>query len=252
MPKKKRPSVKRQSTPRDKLQLPDRNTNPIRVQDGPPSAKPRPADSSGKKGSLEEVSKAWRLNTAPIEDLVTADETNSPPVSRAELRKFHAGPKVKVADWIKALFLKAWFAGVICYFFIWGLSAVSLNQWDHLLILGIVLGGVTHLLTNNIYRFIASRKGAYDRWMMFPGKSVAFIPLQILYALVLILCTMMTYNGINLLLAGPDSRVPALGVEPLLFGVFVTLWDLLFLGMKRLFKHILFDAKQKASAQRTP
>ncbi|MBQ9252872.1 MAG: hypothetical protein IJ188_09585 [Clostridia bacterium] len=188
----------------------------------------------------------YKLKLQAVEDLVTANPENSPPVSRQELRKYHAGPKVHVADWVKAILLKVWFAGVICYFFIWGLSTLALNQWDLIFILGVVLGGATHLLTNNIYRFTAKQEGAYDRWMMFPGKSLAFLPADILYAMVLILCTIMTYNGINLLLAGPDSAAPALGVEPILFGVITTLWDLLFLGAKQLCMRILFDAKQKA------
>ena len=190
----------------------------------------------------------YRLKLQAVDDLVTASPENSPPVSKQELRKYHAGPKIQLSDWVKALLLKIWFAGVICYFFIWGLSTFALNQWDLILILGIVLGGVTHLLTNNIYRFIAKQKGAYDRWMMFPGKSLGFLPLDILYATVLILLTMMTYSGLNRLLAGPDAASPALGVEPVLFGVIVTLWDLLFLGTKRLGSRILQDAKENARA----
>ena len=77
-------------------------------------------------------------------------------------------PKVHLADWVKALLLKVWFAGVLCYFFVWGLSSYGMNQWDHLVILGLALGMITNLITNNIYRFMAKKTGAYDRWMMFP------------------------------------------------------------------------------------
>lgn len=192
----------------------------------------------------------YRLKYQAVEDLVNANSGNSPPVSKQELRKYHAGPRVHLADWVKAILLKYWFAGVICYFFIWGLSVYALNQWDHLLILSIAQGGATFLLTNNIYRFLAKTEGAYNRWMMFPGKSIAFLLPQILYAAILILCTVMTYNGINLLFSDTNETTPVLGVEPLLFGLFVTLWDLFFLGVKQLCKRILFDAKQKVSAGR--
>ena len=226
-------------SPRQKLSFPDG-----RIQ---PSGKP----SVGR----EEASAPdyYKLKLQAVEDLVTANAENSPPVSRAELKKYHAGPRIRVADWIKALLLKAWFAGVVCYFFILGLSTLTLNQWDHLLILGIVLGGITHLLTNNIYRFIAPQEGVYDRWMMFPKKHLAFLPLDILYAVLLVICTVMTYNGVNLLAAGGSADGSAvLGVEPVLFGVIVTLWDLLFLGMKRLALRILRDAKLSASGRRGP
>ena len=191
----------------------------------------------------------YDLKTQAVEDLVTANEQNSPPVSAAELRKYRSGPQVKLADWVKAIILKVWTGGMICYFFIWGLSTFTLNQWDHLLVLGIALGLVTNLITNNIYRFIAKKRGAYDRWMMFPKKGFIWLPLDIMYALVLILCTVMTYNGINLLLAGgAESTGPVLGVEPLLFGVILTLWDLLLIGIKHLSARVVDDARRKVAA----
>ena len=189
----------------------------------------------------------YKLNLKAVDDLVTASKENSPPVSKQELRKYHAGPKIQLSDWVKALLLKYWIAGVICYFFVWGLSTFSMNQWDLMLILGIALGGATHLLTNNIYRFIAKTEGAYDRWMMFPRNSLLFLPLDIIYAMLLTVCTMMTYNGINILFAGPEG-IPVLSVEPLLFGLMVTLWDLLFLSMKKLGIQILRDARNKITS----
>ena len=193
----------------------------------------------------------YDLKTQAVDDLVTANEENSPPVSAAELRQYRSGPRVKMADWVKVLLLKCWTGGMICYFFIWGLSTFTLNQWDHLLILGIALGLVTNLITNNILRFIAGTPGMYDRWMMFPGRKLWWLPFDILYALLLVLCVVMTYNGFNLLAAGgAENASPVFGVEPILFGIILTLWDLLFLGMKRLCRQMLRDAKRKADAGR--
>ena len=201
---------------------------------------------SGREESGKTTADYYQLKTQAVEDLATASEENSPPVSAAELKKYRSGPRVNMADWVKALLLKCWTGGMICYFFIWGLSTFSLNQWDHLLILGIALGLVTNLITNSIFRFIAGTPGKYDRWMMFPGKSLLFLPLDILYALLLVFCTVLTYNGLNMLLAGAGNASPAIGVEPILFGVIVTMWDLLFIGAKHLLQRIILDAKQKA------
>ena len=107
-----------------------------------------------------------------------------------------------MSDWVKAILIKLWIAGMICYFFIWGISTIAINPWDQLLVIGITLGLATNLMTNNIYRFIAKTPGAYDRWMMFPGKKLYFLPLDVVYAILLTACTIMTYNGINLLAAG--------------------------------------------------
>ena len=211
----------------------------------PELKKQQPRNQEGEK----DTSAYYRLKKQAVEDLVTANEENSPPVSAAELKKYRSGPKVKMSDWVKAILIKLWIAGMICYFFIWGISTITLNPWDQLLVIGIALGAATNLMTNNIYRFIAQTPGAYDRWMMFPGKKIYFLPLDVVYAILLTACTIMTYNGINLLAAGGAEQAgSALGVEPILFGIFVTAWDLLFLGCKHLAKRILADAKQKVSA----
>ena len=211
----------------------------------PEPKKQVPLNPEGEK----DTSAYYRLKKQAVEDLVTANEENSPPVPAAELKKYQSGPKIKMSDWVKAILIKLWIAGMICYFFIWGISTIAINPWDQLLVIGIALGLATNLMTNNIYRFIAKTPGAYDRWMMFPGKKLYFLPLDVVYAIVLTACTIMTYNGINLLAAGgaEDAGI-ALGVEPILFGIIVTAWDLVFLGCKQLAKRIVTDAKQKVSA----
>ncbi len=236
---RKKKSPARASAPREKLEFP----HGASLKGG----NPLPSSPREKAAPAPQEKNPYHLNLKAVDDLVTASPENSPPVSKQELRRYHAGPRVHLSDWVKALLLKFWFAGVICYFFIWGLSTYSLNQWDLILILGIALGGVTHLLTKNIYRFMAKTEGAYDRWMMFPRKSLVFLPPDILYALLLIVCTMMTYSGINTLFSGPDGTA-VLNVEPLLFGLFVTLWDLLFLGCKHLLSRIVRDARRKVSS----
>jgi len=189
----------------------------------------------------------YKLNTKAVDDLVTANEENSPPVSKDELRKYHALPKLKIADWVQAVVLKTWFAGVVCYFIVWGLGMYLVNQWDLLAVTGLALGFVTDLITNNVFRFIAKPKGANDRWMMFPKKNYLFLPLNVLYALFLVFCVVQTYNAVNTVLvgiSGPGDTAP-LGVEPILFGLFAMGWDMLFLGVKRLGKKVLADAKKK-------
>ncbi len=195
-------------------------------------------------GGLPE-GKYYDLKTQAVDDLVSADASNSPPVPMAELRKYRSGPHITLSDWVKALLIKMWFAGVICYFFVWGLSTFTLNQWDHIAIIGVSLGAVTNLLTNNVYRFLAKSPGAYDRWMMVTSTKIWFLPLDIAYALVLVVCVLMTYNTVNSFFASAGAKGAVLGVEPILFAVFATAWDLLFLGMKRMLKKIVSDAQKQ-------
>ena len=189
----------------------------------------------------------YRLNTKAVEDLVTADESNSPEVSPEELRKYQSGPKLKIADWVKILFIKAWFPGCVCFFFIWGLGGMLADQLDLLLVTGIALGVVTEMLTNNVLRFLEKRPGGNDRYMMFPQKSYATFPLNILYAFVVLFLVYMTYNVLNLAiirLTGVEDKVP-LGVGPILFGVFYLCFDMLLIQLKHLFRDIARGGKKQ-------
>ena len=181
-----------------------------------------------------------------MDDLVNANAENSPKVSEEELRKYRSGPKIRLSDAAKAILLKTWFGGMVCFFFFWGLGMYVSDQADQLLILGLGFGFVTDLFTNNIFRFYAKVPGANDRWMMFPKKRFLSLPLNVLYAFVILFCVVTTYNALNALLVvltDAKDTVP-LGVEPILFDVFSMAWDMLFLFMKKTAKRVIADAKQ--------
>lgn len=193
----------------------------------------------------------YKLNTQAVEDLVMADEDNSPPVSEEELRKYTSGGKKKMPRWLKIVLLKAWFMAATSFFFIWGLGVLLPNVIDQIVITGIAMGFVIDLLLNNLLRFMEKRPGENDPWIFVGVKGFVSLPLNILYALVLMFLVVQTYEVINrllmLLFSFPAGTVP-LGVEPIMFGLFCMGWDLLFLLIKRTTKQIVADAK--ASARR--
>jgi len=194
----------------------------------------------------------YQLNLKAVEDLVSADESNSPPVSEAELRKYRKVSKIRLSDWAKAVLIKIWFAGAVCFFFLWGLGNVIRDRLDQLLVVGVALGIVMDVLENNLYRFYAKTPGANDRWMMFPKKRYITFPLNILYCFLILFCVVMTYDAINaavIAITGARDTVP-LGVGPILFGTFAAAWDLLFIQMKRTAQRMLDDAKRGADAGR--
>lgn len=186
----------------------------------------------------------YKLNTKAVEDLVTADETNSPEVSEEELRKYTKVSKFALADWLKIALIKAWFAGAVCFFLIMG---TAMNLVDQIFVTGIVLGFVWDVLVNNLLHFMEKTHGAFDRWMMFPQKGWYTLPLNALYGLVLIFLVVTTYEAINTPLAAlaGDAEKVSLPVEPILFGVFTMGWDTLLLQMKRMMKKIVSDAKRQ-------
>ncbi len=190
----------------------------------------------------------YKLHTQAVNDLVNANEANSPEVSEEELRRYRSGPKIRLSDAVKAVLVKIWFPGSVCFFIFWGLSSYLTARLDLMFVFGIALGVVTDILTNNVLRWLAKSAGANDRWMMFPRKRWLSFPLNIFYAFLLLLCTDWLYQLLNLALAGATGKA-SLGVGPILFGLFYTGFDLLFITMKRTLLRIVADAKESAKRQ---
>ena len=194
----------------------------------------------------------YKLNRQAVEDLVTADESNSPEVSEEELSRYRSRSGIKLSEWLKIALIKMWFFGAVCFFFMWGLSIYLPNIIDQIFVTGMALGFVLDLLLGNLLRFMEKTPGANARWMMFPKKGFVSLPLNIVYAYVLMFLVVQTYeviNGLLALMTGVSDKVH-LGVEPLLFGVLVMAWDALLLKMKHLFRQIVEDAKRKAGTGR--
>ena len=199
------------------------------------------------KAEIERQSDYYKLKTKAVNDLVTADESNSPEVSREELNRYRSGPKLEIADWVKLLFIKGWFAGAVCFFFIWGLGGSVADQLDLILITGLALGVVTDLLTNPVLRFFEKTPGDHGRWMMFPRKGFITLPLNVIYGYVVVILVFMIYSAVNNIAASVTGNwdVVALGVEPVLFGVFCLGVDLLLLQVKHLLIRLVRGAVKK-------
>lgn len=197
---------------------------------------------------MSKKNKNYELKSDAVEKLVKAEKGDVPQFSEEELRKYRSKGRFKISNTVKVLFLKAWFAGAVCYFILWGLGLYIGNLIDMLFVLGVVLGMVTDLLTNNVIRFIESTPGENDNWLLFPKKGMASFFLNMVYAIVLIILVYMLYGLINrtiIAFTGNTDTVP-LGVEPVLFGVFTMGFDVLFVKCRNLMKQIIADAKSAA------
>lgn len=200
------------------------------------------------KPEVEKQTEYYRLKTQAVNDLVTANEENSPAVSEEELRAYRSGPKIKVAGWVKILFIKFWFAAAVCYFFFWGLGGLLPSVLDQLVVTGLALGIVTDLLTSPVLRFFEKTKGENARWMMVTRKTYSGFFLNILYGYVVLFLVFTLYNVINIAairLFGLPSDQVVLGVEPVLFGLFYLGFDLLLIKMKHMVGGMIHDATKK-------
>ena len=204
------------------------------------------AKSKDKKQTIEERKTAadyYKLHSEAVNDLATANEENSPEVSEEELRKYRSGGKFKLSETVKALLVKYWFNGAVCFFFFLGLGNYLRDLLDQLFVLGFAMGIITDILVNNVLRFIAKPEGGNDKWMMIPQKRLSSLFLNIGYAFVVLFFVYMFYNLLNTILQKLGGSI--LSVEPLLFGLIYLGFDLLFIGMKKMMKNIISDAKKK-------
>ena len=196
-----------------------------------------------KKG--EKGEDLYRIKTEAVEDLVNANKENTPSYSEEELKKYRSKSRLNINPVFKALFIKFWFSGVVCYFFIWGLGMYIPYNLDLYFVTAIGMGFVKDILENNLYRFVANPEGSNDRWMMFPKKSYMSLVFNVLYAILVTGCVYFTYQGINFVgTSGNNDRV-VFGVEPIFFGIFYMGFELLFLWMKHMAVRIIADAKKK-------
>ena len=196
-----------------------------------------------KKG--EKGEDLYRIKTESVEDLVNANKENTPSYSEEELKKYRSKSRLNINPVFKALFIKFWFSGVVCYFFIWGLGMYIPSNLDLYFVTAIGMGFVKDILENNLYRFVANPEGSNDRWMMFPKKSYMSLVFNVLYAILVTGCVYFTYQGINFVgTSGNNDRV-VFGVEPIFFGIFYMGFELLFLWMKHMAVRIIADAKKK-------
>ena len=190
----------------------------------------------------------YELKTGAVDDLINANVTNTPEVPEKELKKYRRKSILNMPEGLKYFLVKAWFAGVICWFFVIGLGSWGMAALDMIAILGVVTGLIWDLPVNIFIRMKAEEK-EYGRWMMFPKTGVTAGILNVLYGIVLTFLVVQTYAAVNRILFHAGSGT-ALSVEPILFGLFTGGWDWVLLKFKKLGNSILTDAKKNASGQK--
>lgn len=200
-----------------------------------------------KKVEEKVLSRNFDLKTEAMDALVNNDAEKVPDYSEDELKKYRSRGGFRIPNWLKMIAIKAWFAGAVCFFILWGLGNY-VGGLDMLVVSALALGMVTDILTNNVLRFLEATPGENDAWMMVPPKGVRSFVLNLLYSCVVLAGVFLFYNVLNYIIitiTGAVDTIPV-GVEPLLFGMLCMGFDMLFVGLKRLVKGIIRDAKTAA------
>ena len=195
----------------------------------------------------ERLDNPYELKTNAVDRLANAHTKEFKNTLRDPGRQYRSSFLDKIPFWVKAVFMKFWFNGAVCYFIYWGLGLFVANLENMILVLALSLGIVTDILVNNAFRFFAPTPGANDKWMMLPKKKLSNLFLNVAYSFLVPIAEVWLYNSINAVInamRGTTGEV-FLGVEPILFGLFYVVIDLLLIGMKNLMASIVRDAKKK-------
>lgn len=187
----------------------------------------------------------YQLKTGAVDRLVNAK--NAPKVSDEEIKKYTSkAGKFRLPAWLKICLVKFWFAGAVCYFFLWGLG-MYVQGLDLMAVLAIGLGVVNDLMVNKLLRGFEPEERAYDKWMMVTVRQYWSIFVNVIYSGAVLFLVFQIYYMLNTLM-GVNTNVDAsqaenmLGVEPMLFGLLYLGFDLLLIKIKNTFINILRDA----------
>lgn len=194
----------------------------------------------------EKPASYYQLHTDAVDALVGATRENTPKYSKAELEKYRSGGKKwRLPEPLKALMIKFWFYGAVCFFVFMGLGMYLGNQWDLFFVAAIVMGMVNDLLINHFLRFTEKLPGGNQRWMMVTKRGMTGFILNLAYAFLLLFLVITAYGMVNGLLSSVSRGQRVLGVEPLGFGLAAMGADMLCIGGKRLMMKIVADARKK-------
>ena len=147
----------------------------------------------------------------------------------------------RIPVWVKALFIKWWFFGVVCYFMMMGILSETIpDPLDKLVLMGIVTGLIVELFVNPIFRYM-EREGEYKPYVMFPFPLKAFWTFftNILYYSIVVLCTSWVYTFIN------TKLNLFVAVEPLFCGFIMLIIDMALIGIKDLIVYLVKKSRKK-------
>ena len=146
----------------------------------------------------------------------------------------------RIPTFIKGLFVKWWFAGVVCFFVNMGLGIYIGSTVDLVMLDGIFLGLVVDVLVNPLFRFMESDKREYNTYMLFPFPLKAYWTFftNILYYVGIAWIVNFAYLFIN-------EYMFKLGIEPLSWALLVVAVDMVFIGIKDLVVYLIKKRKKE-------
>ena len=139
----------------------------------------------------------------------------------------------KIPYWIKAIFIKYWFYGAVCFFVGMGLGNLGVKDFIYVLVAGLISGALNDIACGNILLMMDSDKNESSNFMIYKKKTIWSLLINILYAiLIYFLAGLFNYAIISLY---TDPTIWFLQ-EPLSQALVLTLFDGVFLTFKYLIR----------------
>ena len=143
----------------------------------------------------------------------------------------------RLPDWVKAIFIKYWFYGAICFFALMGTWLIGENA---AIFAGVLAGGVFDLVVYNILIMMESDENESRHFIMYKSKKIWSVFINMCYEVVVFFLAMLFCSTIvntykdpvnNWFLQEPFSQ----GLVLLVFdAVFITIKGLLVLLVKKI------------------
>lgn len=205
----------------------------------------------------------YDLKQEAVNDLVSAlkepiskeeQSNNKKEVKNPPMNPYKYDKLARIPTWIKAVFIKFWVAGAICFFFFSGLSYYVGNMENLILITAIATGLIVDFLVTPAFLYFESDKKEYHKYLMVPvsAKKVWSLLINIPVAFIEVYGVVTIYALINQAIVnskGLEEGYVTLGVEPLLYGVFFVVIDLILLLFKNMIVGIIQNVKSIEKSQ---
>jgi len=126
-----------------------------------------------------------------------------------------------------------WWCYAACYYLVgFGMPQLMYSVIDTMFTLGLVMGLVSALVIAFIVRGICVKEEVYNKYLAIKNNGPIRIIQHVLYSWILVTMVTMTYQIINtaiIAVMNLETGVITLAVEPIIFGVFVVIYDILFI-----------------------
>lgn len=153
------------------------------------------------------------------------------------------GALSKIPYWVKAVFIKYWFFGAVCFFVGMGLG---LTGYRYALAAGLISGALTDIACDNILIMMDSDLNESKNYMIYKSKKVWSMIVNIIYAIAIYFGVAYFCSWIVKLIYDQENWfLSTVFAEPLSQGLVAIVFDMALIGLKDLIVYLVKKNKKE-------